>query len=172
MPNPDRNIPVARLPEGLQLCAQNIRYFVEDSEMLLSKGHGYHAIALAIFAFEELGKYYELKRLGEEATAKGESSITVRDDLFTKHGYKQDIVKQNHLIPSETMVLLPKYFDETYFSPKYFGTIEVKTDPDLRLECTFVDWVDGDWRSGTPHEAERLRKFLLAIIEALSKLGG
>jgi hypothetical protein len=29
----------------------------------VSKGHGWHAIALGISAFEELGKYDELQRL-------------------------------------------------------------------------------------------------------------
>jgi len=168
--HPDRMIPLTRLPEGLRLCAQNIRDFVVDAENLLSKGHGYHAVALAIFAFEELGKYSELKRLGEQSSKMGTSNVTVKDDLFSKHDYKQKIAKQ--LLPAETTILIPAYFSETYFSPKYFGTKEVRVEPNLRPECDFVDWVGDDWRHGTPHDTERLKKFLDAVMNALNKLGG
>ena len=166
--HPDRVIPLGRLEEGLDLCAQNVRDFVLDAKNLLSNGHGYHAVALAIFAFEELGKYSELKRLGEESAKIGASSLKVKDDLFRLHNYKQDIAKQ--LVPADTMILIPRYFSDTYFSPKYFGTKEVMVEPNLRLECVFVDWLNGDWRYGTPHEPERLKKFLNAIIDALNKL--
>ncbi len=160
---PDRLIPVSRLQEGLKLCAQNVRDFVIDAEQVLLKGHGYHAVALAIFAFEELGKYSELKRLGEDANKTSAANLTVRDDLFRSHDYKQNVAKQ--LIDRDAMILLPAYFDSAYFD-----TEEVAVEPNLRLECVFVDWLEKDWRYGTPHDTERLRKFLNAIMEALSKL--
>jgi AbiV family abortive infection protein len=166
--HPDRVIPLSRLAEGLRLCAQNVRDFVVDAERLLSEGHGYHAVALAIFAFEELGKYSELKKLGEETIKTGASSLTVKDDLFRSHEYKQKIAKQ--LIPVDAIILLPAYFSDKYFDPEYFGAKEVSVEPHLRLDCVFVDWLDGDWRYGTPHDTERLKKFLNAIIIALNKL--
>jgi AbiV family abortive infection protein len=168
--HPDRIIPLSRLLEGLRLCAQNIRDFVVDARQLLSKGHGYHAVALAIFAFEELGKYSELKRLGEQSNRIGASNVTVKDDLFRSHDYKQKLAEQ--LLPAETMILIPAYFSSTYFSSRYFETEEVKVEPTLRLECVFVDWLGDDWRYGTPHDTERLKKFLSAVIDALNKLGG
>jgi len=168
--HPDRIIPLTRLPEGLRLLAQNIRDFVVDARQLLSKGHGYHAVALAIFAFEELGKYSELKRLGEESSRMGNSNITVKDSLFRSHDCKQEIAKQ--LLPPDTMILIPAYFSDRYFSSKYFETEEVRVQPNLRLECVFVDWLDDDWRYGTPHDTERLKKFLDAVMDALNKLGG
>jgi AbiV family abortive infection protein len=167
--HPDRLIPVSRLQEGLKLCAQNVRDFVVDAENVLAKGHGYHAIALAIFAFEELGKYSELKRLGEDANKISAANLPVKDDLFRSHDYKQNIAKQ--LIDPGTMILLPAYFDSAYFDSAYFDTEEVTIKSTLRLECVFVDWLEEDWRYGTPHDTERLRKFLEAIIEALNKLG-
>ena len=170
MGHPDRIIPLTRLPEGLRLCAQNIRDFVVDAEHLLSKGHGYHAVALAIFAFEELGKYSELKRLGEQSSKMGASNVTVKDDIFRSHDHKQKEAKQ--LLLAETMILIPAYFSDTYFGPPYFGTKEVRVDPNLRLECVFVDWLGDDWRYGTPHDTERLKKFLDAVVNALNKLGG
>jgi AbiV family abortive infection protein len=170
MAHPDRVIPIARLPEGLRLCAQNIRDFVADAQLLLSKGHGLHAIALAIFAFEELGKYSELHRLAAEAIKKGENNVIVKDALFRSHDYKQDIAKR--LVPSDSMILLPTYFDHKYFDPEFFQTedVTVGTNPKLRTECVFVDWVEADWRFGTPHDTERLKKFLNSIMDELNKL--
>lgn len=165
---PDRIIPLVKLPEGLSLLDQNIRDFVVDSKMLVSKGHGWHAIALAIFAFEELGKYEELQRLGDESQSRGEDKVRVKDALFRSHPYKQDIAGK--LIPKDAMILMPSYFDETYFDPKFFQTENETVDrPNLRSECTFVDW-DNDWRHGAPHDTEQLKKFLDAVLDALNKL--
>ena len=170
MGHPDRIIPLARLSEGLRLCAQNIRDLVVDAEIILSRGHGYHAVALAIFAFEELGKYSELKTLGEESRKRNESNVTVKDDLFRRHDHKQNIAKK--LIPDDAMTILPAAFDARVFDPKAFQTEVVSVEPQLRLECVFVDWVEGEWQFGTPHDTEHIRKFLHAIMDALNKLVG
>jgi AbiV family abortive infection protein len=166
--HPDRIIPLDRLAEGLRLCAQNVRDFIVDARLLLSKGHGYHAIALAIFAFEELGKYSELKTLGDEAKRLGMSSLTVKDVLFSRHDYKQNIAK-NLLVP-DAMMLLTADFDPKAFDPKAFATEDVAVEPILRLDCVFVDWRECDWIHGTPHDTERLKVFLDAIMDALNKL--
>ena len=173
---PDRIIPLAKLPEGLRLLGKNIRDFVVDSEMLVSKGHGWHAITLAIFAFEELGKYEEelgkyeeLQRLGDESRRRGEDKVRVKGALFRSYQDKQGIARK--LIPKDAMILMPSYFDETYFDPKFFQTENETVDrPNLRSECTFVDWIDNDWRHGAPHDTEQLRKFLNAVMDALNKL--
>lgn len=167
--SPEIQRALLRIAEGLRLCAQNIRDFVADAETLLLKGHGWHAIALAIFAFEELGKYAELQRI-KESSENVQDTTSVRDALFRSHDYKQGFAKR--LVPSDAMILLPKYFDDRYFDPKFFQTDEVTVKPSLRLECVFVDWLDGDWRIGAPHDTERLRKFLNAILEVLNKLDG
>jgi AbiV family abortive infection protein len=166
MARSDRVIPVSKLPEGIRLCAQNIRDFIVDANMLLSKGHGLHAIALAIFAFEELGKYAELQRLKE--SNKNKDTVSVPDALFYRHDYKQEVARK--LVSEEDTILLPAYFDSKYFSPKYFQTEEVTPTPILRTQCVFVDWVDEDWRFGTPHDTERLKTFMNAILAALYKL--
>jgi AbiV family abortive infection protein len=168
MDHPDRIIPITKLQEGLHLLAQNIRVFVVDAEMLLSKGHGWHAIALAIFAFEELGKYAELQRLGEESGKKGGSTISAKDALFRSHSYKQDFARR--LVPKDAMILLPAYFSSKYFDPKFFGTENVTPTNPLRVQCVFVDWIESDWLHGTPHDTVRLKKFLSSIVDALNKL--
>jgi AbiV family abortive infection protein len=158
------------VPEGLRLTAENIRDFVADSELLLSKGHNYHAIALAIFAFEELGKYAELKKLQEQVARTGRGTIQVKDDLFTRHDCKQNIARQ--LVSVDSVIVNPAYFDKTYFDSTYFDTEGVPITPHLRAECVFVDWLDEDWKHGTPNDATQIKKFQSAILDALKNLGG
>jgi AbiV family abortive infection protein len=167
MSHPDRIIPVAKLSEGLRLCARNIRDFVTEAELILTKGHGWHAIALAIFAFEELGKYAELRRI-KESVKSGQDNVNVKDALFRSHDYKQNFARK--LIPKDAMILLPACFDDACFDPKVFQTENETVDrPNLRSECTFVDWIDNDWRHGAPHDTEQLKKFLNAVMDALNQ---
>ena len=106
----------------------------------------------------------------EQSRKMGASNVTVKDDLFRLHDYKQKTAEQ--LLAAETMIPIPAYFSDTYFSPKYFGTKEVTVKPNLRLECVFIDWLGDDWRYGTPHDTQRLNKFLEAVMNAPNKLGG
>jgi len=168
MSRPDRIIPVIKLPEGLRLCAQNVRDFVNEAHLILSKGHGWHAIALAIFAFEELGKYSELKRLGGEAQENGLKEVKVKDELFRSYDTKQNIAKQ--LVPKQARTLLQGAFGSRNFDSRAFQTETVSVEPNLRLECVFVDWLGDDWRLGAPHDTTRITMFLNPIVEALNKL--
>lgn len=170
MTRPDRIIPVEKIDEGLRLNDQNIRGLVESSQLLLSKDHDLHAISLAILGFEELGKFSELQTLQEAAKKTGDSSISVKDELFRSHPYKQRIAKR--LMPEEATILVPAYFDKQYFDSKYFQTENITVEPEVRSECVFVDWIDNDWRVGigTSCDRKRLQKLLESILQALDKL--
>jgi AbiV family abortive infection protein len=172
VPRPDRIVPVSRLPEGLRLCANNVRDFVVDAENLIAKGHGWHAIALAMFAYEELGKYDELLRHRQSAKS-GQDSVNVKDAIFSSHTYKYGIASK--LIPEDAKIIVPEvpgFFDSAYFDSAYFdiGTPAVTPSDSLRAQCVYVDWVDDDWRHGTPHDTDQIKRFLNSIIEALNKL--
>jgi AbiV family abortive infection protein len=146
-----------------------VRDFVADAQTLLSRGHGWHAIVLAIFAFEELGKYAELRRI-KDSVKSGQDKVNVKDALFRSHDYKQTIARE--LIPKDAMILLPASFDDASFDSEAFQTDDVTPSDTLRVQCVFVDWKDDDWCYGTPHDTERLKEFLNAVINALNKLGG
>jgi AbiV family abortive infection protein len=172
MTRADRVIPVTKLPEGLRLCANNVREFVADARNLIAKGHGWHAIALAMFAYEELGKYAELLRHSQSAKG-GQDSVNVKDELFSSHIYKYGIASK--LIPEDAKIIVPGVaglFGSAYFDAAYFdiGTPPVTPSDTLRAQCVYVDWVDDDWRHGTPHDTEQIKKFLNSIIDTLSKL--
>ena len=133
----------------------------------MSKGHGWHAIALAMFAYEELGKYDKLLE-HKQSVQNQQEKVNVQDKLFRSH--KEKYARASKLIPEEDKIILPAFFDDKYFNSKFFQTEEVTPSDKIRAQCVYVDWIEGDWRHGTPHDTEQLKRFLKAIIEALNKL--
>jgi hypothetical protein len=104
-----KEIPTNKIDDGLRLCDRNIRQFVKDVRILKKESSDYHAIALAIFAFEELAKYSELKKAKESAT---QSTVKIDKRLLGgpgAHSYKQNIARK--LIPSEAMIVMLAAFD-------------------------------------------------------------
>ena len=158
-----RVIPVDRLHEGIRLCARNIRGYLNDVRLLLDQPDGlshWHAVVLAIFAFEELAKLDQLKKAKAKATA---DKVEIDDRLFSDHKYKQELARE--LIDKESLKLI----DEASLLPA-FRSETVEISPYLRLDCAFVDWKDGQWIHGTPLIPNNLRKFRESIAQALCSL--
>lgn len=55
-------IPLDMVDEGLSLVASNIQHLYQDHYTLMEAGSPWHAVVMAIFALEELAKYFVLKR--------------------------------------------------------------------------------------------------------------
>jgi AbiV family abortive infection protein len=170
-PNPPmmKEIPADKIGDGLRLCDRNIRQFAKDVRILLKESSDYHAIALAIFAFEELAKYSELRKAKESAT---QGTVKIDKRLLGgpgAHRYKQDIARK--LIPPEAMIVMPAAFDPAHFDSKHFMTEDVKVSPTLRLDCVFVNWKEeeGRWDLGCPVLPDQIRKFTDAILDELEK---
>jgi AbiV family abortive infection protein len=120
-----------------------------------------------MFAYEELGKYDKL--LEHKQSTKGQQeNVNVKDKLFRSHKEKYD--RASKLISEEDKIILPACFDDKYFDSKVFQTEEVTPSDKVRAQCVYVDWIEDDWRHGTPHDTEQIKRFLKAIIEALNKL--
>ena len=162
-------IPTDKIGDGLRLCDRNIRQFAKDVRILLKESSDYHAIALAIFAFEELAKYSELRKAKESAT---HSSVKIDKRLLGgpgAHRYKQEIARK--LIPPKAMIVMPSLFDPARFDSKYFMTDDVEVSPTLRLDCIFVNWKEEEerWDLGCPVLPAQITKFTDAILDALEK---
>lgn len=162
-------IPISTIDDGLRLCDRNIRQFAKDVRVLLRESSDYHAIAMAIFAFEELAKYSELRKAKESGT---ENSVKVDKRLLggpEAHIYKQKIASK--LIPPEAMIVMPAGFDPAYFDSKYFMTVDVRVSPPLRLDCLFVNWKEEErtWDLGCPVIPDQIMKFTDAILNELEK---
>jgi AbiV family abortive infection protein len=158
-------IPVNKLNEGLRVCANNIRRFLLDIERLVQDVSDWHAVALAIFAFEELAKYSELKRAKEAATS---SIVRVDRRLFWSHKYKQEIARK--LVPLDAVELFPAGFNRQAFNSTFWNMETISVSPSLRLDCVFVNWENGEWTHGSPILPERLKSFCKAILDALNHL--
>lgn len=152
-----------RLQEGMRLCARNIRSYLQGVQLLLEHSHDlgdWHAVILAIFAFEELAKFAQLKEAKEKATT---DKVEIDDRLFRDHEYKQELARK--LIDEESRKLI----DEASLPPAFRGeTVEIS--PLLRLDCAFVDWKDDQWIHGAPLIPNNLRRFKESIAQALCSL--
>jgi AbiV family abortive infection protein len=164
-------IPVQELNEGLRQCAKNIRRFKLDVQVLLKSRSDWHAIALAIFACEELGKYQAL--LQAKKNAKGDT-VRVSKLLFglggghRSHEYKMALAQQ--VPPPEARTLVPRYILSPSNRPIIIEKVEASAA--MRLACLFVDWnaVTKEWFFGTPISPAYLKDFVDAIVAALYKL--
>jgi len=158
-------IPVSQLGIGLQLCAKNIRRFVEDVDILLENSSILHATALAIFASEELAKYSKLKQ-AKKLAAGATASVDAR--LFWDHAYKQKLAGE--LIPKDALVLSPAVLGAEFFDSRCFQTEDVGVSNALRLDCVFVNWKETGWVYGSAVQIGRLKQFTQGILDVLSKL--
>ena len=163
-------IPVQKLDEGLKQCAKNIRQFKKDVEVLLKSASNWHAIALAIFACEELGKYRALL----EAKKIASGGIGKVDKLIfgfggrRSHEYKMQLAQER--LPAEALTLIPRYVISSAHDPITIDKVEASAQ--IRLTCLFLDWnpKTKDWDFGTPMNPDHLTGLVDAVIAALNKL--
>jgi AbiV family abortive infection protein len=168
-------IPLDQADEGLKLIAANIHMFIQDHYALMQQASNWHAMALAIFALEELVKYSELKHMKQEALRRGVTSIEVDERLFGRcrksHEYKLKLAKDQALIPADAWVINSAKFDSAYFGSAYFDTEDVVITAALRVSNLYVDWEER-WQIGTDSfEPLRLKHFADSILLAFEKMG-
>jgi hypothetical protein len=68
-------IPLGKMAEGADLCLENASQFCFDARVLIEKSSYEHALALCIFAIEELGKATMLKEKAAYASARSEENM-------------------------------------------------------------------------------------------------
>jgi len=168
-------IPLDRIDSGLQLIAGNTRRLIEDHYALMRDGSDWHAVALAIFALEELVKYYVLKRKKDDATKRQMTSVEVEELLFGRgrgnsHKYKLDIARKEHLIPPDTWTIHSARYNRAYYDSAHYDTEDVVVSAALRTRDIFADWKQGEWEHGTVLETLRLKNFADSIIHSLDQL--
>jgi AbiV family abortive infection protein len=82
----DREIPRAKIQEGVNLCKKNIFSFLNTAESLLESDNLNHAAINVEFAIEEFGKILILK----DEYGKGTDPVQVPDDVFTSPKHKPE----------------------------------------------------------------------------------
>ena len=170
-------IPIEKIDSGLGIIAGNIRRLIQDHYALMRDGSDWHAVALAIFALEELAKYYALKHGKDDAIRNHMTSVEVEELLFGRghgnsHKRKLEIARKEKLIPPDKWTINTARFDSAYFDSAYFDTEDVVVSAALRTQNIFVDWKNGEWVHGTVLEVARVKDFADSIIRSLDQLEG
>jgi AbiV family abortive infection protein len=166
-------IPFDSVLQGIKLCKDNVRHLLDDARTLVKKNtwqSNSHAVALIVFAIEELGKAKVLNDRSQEAKKKGMHIVEVEEPLFRLHEPK--FKEGCSLLPSESLVIEEAAFDPKDFDPDDFVTKDIEVKPEIRLEATFVDWNDTKklWKIGAPASTEKIEKLIIEIENALEKI--
>lgn len=167
-------IPLDKIDEGLTLVAYNVQYLCQDYDTLVREGSPWHAVVMAIFALEELAKYFALKKAKQIALQSRTTKVEVDERVFghgwDSHKRKLEIVKNEQLIPTDAWTLYTARFDEAYFDSAYFDTEDVKISTALRTRNIYVDWRDEKWQVGGNADLSRVKPLVEAIREKLGQL--
>jgi len=160
-------IPVQKLDEGLKQCAKNIRQFKKDVEVLLKSASDWHAIAFAVYACEELGKYRAL--LEARKTASGGSGQVNKLIFGGRRSHEHKMQLAFGLLPPKARTLIPRYVVGRR-DPIIIEKGEVSAA--IRLDCLYLNWNPDtkDWDLGTPASPNHIRGFVDDIIDVLNKL--
>jgi AbiV family abortive infection protein len=167
-------IPIEQVNDGLNLVALNMRRLTQDHYVLMKDGSDWHALVFAIFALEELARYYILKQKKEEAIRTEMASIEVDQHLFGRgrkgHRYKLAIARNERLIPPDMWTIYTARYSSAHYCSARYDTEDVAVTAALRTQNTFVDWKDGKWEHGTLLDVFRLRDLVDSILHTLEQL--
>jgi AbiV family abortive infection protein len=164
-------IPIDRVSQGLALVALNVQHLCKDSHELMRSGSPWHAVAMAIFALEELAKYYDLKRKRASALRSRTNVIKVDERLFGRgrgnsHLYKLQMAKDENLIPPDAWQIHTADADVEYALHKaLLGSADFNVK-----DATVSDWINEEWEIGSNYEPHRLKMLVDAITEKLKQL--
>lgn len=135
-------IPRKKMQNGINLCKENIRIFLETAEKLVESGNLNHAAINIEFAIEEFGKILLLK----DEFAKGSDPVQVPRNLVTTHIGKSERAWKTG--DADTLDISYKMISEGGFersdngkqgySRGYSQVINISHF--IRLECAFVDF--------------------------------
>jgi AbiV family abortive infection protein len=161
-----REIPRAKIQEGIDLCKMNIFVFLNTAKGLLKADNLNHAAINAEFAIEEFAKILMLK----DEYEKGSDPVQVPNNIFTDHKKKSKRAWKS----DDPYALNPKYkmvsnggFERSDNGKQGFtrGFSQViNISHYIRCECAFVDYDENDDRWYVGHE-EIVKERLQNLIE-------
>lgn len=135
------------------MILDNVSRYVRDARLLLNDSSVEHATLLAMYAAEELGKASLLC----QSLEKSKPAVNLR--LFQgsrAHKVKMDEARR---LVGDSVLLQSSVFGRARL-PFILGAPEVEATPELRMDCTFVDFREGNWKFGAPFATEHLDTFL------------
>jgi AbiV family abortive infection protein len=156
-------IPQAKMVEGIRMILNNVSRYISDTRLLLSDKSVEHAALLAMFAAEELGKASLLC----ETLKKGEPAVDL--GLFRgKDAHERKMDEARRLL-GDNALLQSSRFGFARF-PFILGAPDVEASSDLRMDCTFVDFKEGEWTFGALFAEEHLDPLLNVLQNQCSSI--
>lgn len=170
-----REIPRAKIQQGVDLCKKNIFVFLSTAEILLKSDNLGHAAMNVEFAIEEFGKALMLKDEYEKRT----DPVQVADSVFRSHHRKSERAWKSgdpSALDSKFKMISDGGFERSDDGKQGFSrafTQVINITHYIRLECAFVDYdnSENDWFLGHVEiTKERLRNLLEHIREKTTNL--
>ena len=165
-----REIPRAKVQEGIDLCKKNIYVFLETAENLIKSDNLNHAAILLEFGIEEFGKILLLK---DEYT-KDTDPVQVPDIVFRNHKHKSERawkIGDADALDANYKMLSDGGFERSDDEKQGFARAfeqAIYISHYIRMECAFVDFDENekDWFLGHEHLVrERMQNLLEHIRE-------
>jgi len=135
--------------QGIEMILMNISRYVRDVKLLFMDGSIEHATLLALYAAEELGK----ASLLFQTLQTGTPSVDLK--LFRRKKAHEIKMKEACKLLGDSVILQSCKFGKARF-PFILGAPDVEASPNLREDCTYVDFREGKWRFGASFPKEHL----------------
>jgi AbiV family abortive infection protein len=138
------------------MILNNVSRYVRDTRLLLKDNSFEHATLLAMYAAEELGK----ASLLHQSLERGQPTVDLQ--LFRgKQAHERKMDEARRLL-GDSVLLQSSVFGRARF-PFVLGAPDVEATPELRMDCTFVDFREGKWEFGALFVAEHLDRLLVDL---------
>ncbi len=148
---------------GIRLILDNVSQYVKDARLLVSDSSVAHATVLTLYASEELGKASLLFQ------AKENRKFVVDSRLFrSKNAHRLKMEEARHLL-GDSVILQSSVIGRARV-PFILGAPDVEASPNLRMDCTYVDFRDEKWVFGASFPVEHLANLLNRLEEEASRL--
>jgi hypothetical protein len=170
-----REIPRAKIQQGIELCKKNIFAFLETTKCLISSNNLNHAAINLEFAIEEFGKILFLK----DEYAKQVDPIQVPNIVFTSHKNKSKRawrIDDVDALDSDYKMISEGGFERSDDGREGFSRFfeqVIYITHFIRLECAFVDFdvTEREWFLGHPQiVGERIQKLVEHLSEKTEKI--
>lgn len=165
----ERKVPKALMPKGIEKCRENAINYLEDARLIAKTGRLNHAVISLQFALEEFGKLLLIQESLNNATT---DPIEINGKDFCDHNAKAE--KALKLVdPSSKFRILVEgwfgdWFSVGYFPLGYWGERAINNK--LRLDCAFVDFVNGNWLSDRLINPKNFQRLVDAVEQELRKV--
>ncbi len=151
---------ISQVPQGIELCKQNIADFINDARIINEKGRLCHAYVSFEFALEEFGKIMMLKEALINSVVN--DKIVVSKDFF-KHNRKCEKAIEKLGAEFKSVYDMNWFLRETLgLYPLWYGT---KTSHETRTDCAFVNYRNDEFVIGRPIDSVKFIKLINQLEE-------